>query len=71
MKKKILIISLLLMLVFLIPIRFQYKDGGTIEYRALLYSVKNVHRINPDQHDDYIEGTVVKVLGFEVYNDVG
>lgn len=69
--KKILFTIILIVFISLIPIRFQYKDGGTVEYRALLYSVKNVHRINPDQHDDYIEGTVVKVLGFEVYNDVG
>ena len=27
----------------LIPARIQYKDGGTVEYRAFLYSVKHWH----------------------------
>lgn len=73
MKKKIIIgISILLAIVLLIPIPMRLKDGGTVVYNAILYRVENVHRINPEatSNDDYLEGTIVKILGVEVYNNV-
>jgi LysM repeat protein len=47
-------------------------DGGTVVYQAVLYRVEDVHRITPEgtSDKDYIEGTIVKILGMEVYNDV-
>ena len=68
MKKKIIVIFIILLIVLLIPIRLQAKDGGTVEYRAVLYSVSNVHRIKDE--NTYYEGTIVKILGIEVYNNV-
>ena len=47
------------------------KDGGTVEYRALLYTVSRVRRLNDlDAERSYQEGTIVKVLGIELYNNV-
>ena len=44
MKKKIIIISVVIILVVLLfPIRNQLKDGGTVEYKALVYKVSKVH----------------------------
>jgi len=73
MKKKIIIgICILVAIVLLIPIPMRLKDGGTVVYNAILYRVENVHRINPEatSNDDYLEGTIVKILGIEVYNNV-
>ena len=73
MKKKIIIgISILLAIVCLIPIRMPLVDGGTVVYNAILYQVEDVHRIGAEDtaEDEYLEGTIVKILGIEVYNDV-
>ena len=60
------IVSLLL-----VPVPHRLKDGGSVEYKAVLYTVKSVHQINPDVEleNRYIEGTVIKILGVEVFNN--
>lgn len=73
MKKKVIIgICILLAIVLLIPIPMHLKDGGTVVYNAVLYQVEKVHRIDtkPTKEIDYLEGTIVKILGIEVYNNV-
>ena len=73
MKKKVIIgICILLAIVLLVPIPMRLKDGGTVAYNAILYRVEDVHRIDPEatSADDYLEGTIVKILGIEVHNDV-
>lgn len=73
MKKKVMTgICILLAIVLLIPIPMKLKDGGTVVYNAILYRVEDVHRMDPEatSEDDYLEGTIVKILGIEVYNDV-
>lgn len=72
--KKILIIAICLILtaVLLIPIPIRMKDGGTVEYKAVLYSISDVHRINPDidAEKPFLEGTIIHILGIEVFNNV-
>lgn len=73
MKKKAIIgICILLAIILLIPIPTRLKDGGTVEYNAILYKVMDVHRLDPDSTSEaeYIEGTIVKILGIEVFNNV-
>lgn len=73
MKKKIIIgVCVLLAIVCLIPIRMHLDDGGTVVYKAILYQVDDVHRINTEDtsENEYLEGIVVKIFGIEVYNDV-
>lgn len=72
MKKKLIVIAAgVLLLACLVPIPLHLKDGGTVEYRALLYTVSRVHRLNEEGAEKpYQEGTIVKVLGIELYNDV-
>ena len=55
---------------FLIPIPNHLKDGGTIEYKAILYKVSKVKRFNSDSIDGYERGLIVKILGNEIYNNV-
>lgn len=74
MKKKIFFgICILLAIIGLIPTRMVLEDGGTVVYSAILYQVEDVHRIGAEDtaEDEYLEGTIVKILGIEVYNDVG
>ena len=73
MKKKVIIIILIILILLLIPIPFKLRDGGSTEYRAILYSVTKYNRlseIGDDGTTKYISGTEIKVLDFEVYNDV-
>lgn len=70
-KKNVYIVCVLLAIVILIPIPLQLKDGGTVVYKALAYSVSRVHRLaSVKAEKEYEEGIIIKVLGIEVYNNV-
>ena len=70
MKKRIIIIiCILLAIVLLVPISLRLKDGGTVVYQAVLYRVEDVHRLDHNSESGYIEGIVITILGFEVYNN--
>lgn len=64
------ILCMLLGLILLIPIPMRMKDGGSVEYRAVLYCVTDVHKIDHEADDGYIDGTVVEVLGMEIYSNL-
>ena len=68
MKKKIIITLVVVLLLFPIPMKL--KDGGTIEYKAILYQVSDVHKINVNSKSGYDTGIIIKILGFEIYNNV-
>ena len=75
MKKKAIIVSVILILLF--PIRNQLKDGGTVEYKALVYKFSKVKRLisieemeQEGKIKEYDQGIVIEILGFEVYNNV-
>ena len=73
MKKKIVIcIAVIVPLVLLIPIPMRLKDGGSVVYQAVLYSVKDVHSLNPDMESGalYKEGIVIEVLGVKIFDNV-
>ena len=70
MKKVIVILLVLVAFVLLFPIREQAKDGGTVLYNAILYDVYDVHRISSEEGKDFDEGIVVKILGYEIFNNV-
>lgn len=79
MKKKFVIgIVVFVMLVFLVPIRMQMKDGGSVQYKAVLYSVTKYHQITLKEGSEdegivesgYRVGWGVKVLGLEIFNNV-
>lgn len=57
MNKKIIIISICFVIILLLlPIKYQYKDGGTIEYKAVLYNIIFWHEINNNYDDNYRTG---------------
>lgn len=68
MKNKRLIIGIIILSLTLIPIPFKLKDGGTTEYKAILYTVTKLHRLSPNSKTGYEDGLKVEVLGIQVYN---
>lgn len=70
MKKLLAGICIALALVLLFPFPVRLKDGGSVEWNALLYSVTDVHRLAPETESGYLEGTIVEILGVEVFNNV-
>jgi hypothetical protein len=68
MKKKIVRITILIIaLVFLFPIPLRYKDGGTVKYQAVLYSITDYHALRGV--DGYDTGIKIKILGITVYEN--
>lgn len=66
MKKALIIITIIIAFVLLCPVKHYYKDGGTVAYKAILYTVYDKRSYVPDGLE---VGTIVEILGFEVYND--
>lgn len=71
MKKLLIIISCFLVSLMFVPHRSIIKDGGTQVYEAITYKVYDMHRMysNDNGEIEYIEGTIIIVLGFEVFNN--
>jgi len=69
MKKKIVIniILILVALVLLVPIPLYAKDGGTVTYQAILYSVTDYHSIKDPE--GFYTGIEIKILGITVYEN--
>ena len=66
-----IIIVVVICAVLLIPIPVGYKDGGTVEYNAVLWSVRKEHSIFTESPTyGYNTGTVVRVMFWRVYDDV-
>lgn len=80
MKKRTLIIALTLVMVsaiLLFPVRLQLKDGGSIQYRSLIYSITKVHSLISEEEaiqngkvKPYNEGIIVEILGMKVFDNV-
>lgn len=78
LKKKVIIILVAVILVIsLFPIKSQLKDGGTVEYKSLVYKISKVKRLISIEKAEqegkvkpYEHGIVIEVLGFEIYNNV-
>ena len=73
MKKKIIIVMvivILALLILLVPRPRYLNDGGTVEYKAVLYNVTKLNKLNYYSASGYDRGTIVEILGKEVYNDV-
>lgn len=73
MKKRniVIIIIIVLLLILLFPIQInRLKDGGTVEYSSLLYSITKYHKLDKSANDGYIDGIEIKVLGNKIYSNV-
>lgn len=71
MKKKLIIVSIIIIaLILLIPIPMKLKDGGSIEFKAILYKITKYHRLSSIEEDvKYIDGIAIEIFGKEIYNN--
>lgn len=70
MKKRIRVIFIILICaILLVPIPVKYKDGGTVKYMAITYSITKQHSFS-SQGKGYDVGTRVRILFWTVYDDV-
>ena len=72
MKKKIIIsiVAIIIAAVLLVPMPIQYRDGGTVEYSAVLWGVTKHHSIAEKNGQTGLEtGTTIRILWFDVYSD--
>lgn len=78
MKKKVMIVVIIaILLILLFPIRSQVKDGGSVEYKAILYKVSKVKRLisveemeKEGKIKEYDQGIIIEVLGCQIFNNV-
>ncbi len=78
MKKNVKIVLLvIILLILLFPIRSQLQDGGTVEYKAILYKVSKVKKLisieemeKEEKIKEYDHGIIIEVLGIEIFNNV-
>ena len=73
-KKAIIIVCVLLAIVLLFPIPMRLRDGGTVQYKAILYMVSDVHSLatveDQEAGKEFNEGIIIEILGFEIVNNV-
>lgn len=69
-KKMIIVIIIVILFILLLPIPMHLNDGGSVEYRALLYTVTKYHKLAPiESESEYIEGIGIEILGKEIFNN--
>ena len=66
-KKRIRIAIIIIALILLFPFPISYKDGGTVKYQAILYSITDYHALRGV--DGYDTGIEIKILGITVYEN--
>ena len=68
MKKKniILIVAIAIFILMLIPIPVRLKDGGSVEYKAILYKYTKIHRLSEKSSTGYEDGWELKILGIHI-----
>ena len=73
-KKAIIIVCVLRAIVLLFPMPMRLRDGGTVQYKAILYTVSDVHSIatieEQEAEKEFNEGIILEILGFEIFNSV-
>ena len=65
-KKNIILIIFIIFILMLIPIPIRLKDGGSVEYKAILYKYTKIHRLSEKSSKGYEDGWELKILGIQV-----
>ena len=68
MKKRwMIIVAIIIAVLLLFPVPIHMKDGGSVRYQAILYSVTDYRAIRSP--GEYATGVEVKILGITVYDN--
>jgi hypothetical protein len=71
--KWIIVVGVIIALaVLLTPVQRRRKDGGTVEYKSLIYNVIKLHALEGGSADGdpmIRVGTVIELFGKEIYNE--
>lgn len=73
MKKKTgiaIAVTVIAAVVLLFPVRLEYKDGGSVEYRSLAYSITRYHRLSLDDTQGFQTGWRIKLFGITLRDDL-
>ncbi len=72
MKKIGITVGIIILLILFFPIRYAYKDGGSIRYKAFLYEVTKHHKTIPcnSATPKYQTGITIKVLNKTIYEKI-
>ena len=54
----------------LIPIPNRLKDGGSVEYNAILYQYTKIHRLSEKSYTGYEDGWKLRILGIQVGGEI-
>lgn len=54
----------------LTPIRNKLKDGGSIEYKSLIYKITHLKVLNENYENGYKEGITVEIFGKKIYENI-
>jgi hypothetical protein len=65
-KKTIIIVAIVIFIIMLIPVPLRLKDGGSVEYKAILYKYTKIHRLNEQSPTGYENGWELRILDFYV-----
>lgn len=68
--KYIKIIAIIIMIILLVPLPMRLKDGGSIRFQSVLYSVTKINRLNEDINSENIRGWEVEVFNMKVYSNI-
>ena len=66
MKNKKIAIIVIILLILLIPIPFKLKEGGTIEWKSLTYSISKVNSIYSINDIPWV---IKKIFNITVFNN--
>lgn len=70
MKRRIAVIVIIVvaLTILLVPVRHQYRDGGSVEYKAVTYSITKYHR-GPIS-GKYLDGRRIEIFGITLRDDL-
>ncbi len=69
-RKKALLLLIVLFLAMLIPMKIQHTEGGTVQYKAVFYSVIQHHeQASQNYRLGTVEGTEIRILFWKVYDN--
>ncbi|MBQ2942526.1 MAG: hypothetical protein IJD97_09845 [Clostridia bacterium] len=69
MKRRVIISMVILMIFFLclIPEKAFYSDGGTVQWKSIIYSITKYNAII--EENEYMVGYEVEVFGITIYDN--